>query len=378
MPGQKKAVQQRLMFVWANLGSQHVDRCEAVVQHFAGKKAVAAIEFARSREFLNEVASKPQSFQRITLFGDAHRKRNSFYLFRRVVGSILQAGSTDVFFLDYEMPAIWLSALLLRLLGRRLYVMSNAKFDDEERHKLTELRKFIMLLPYRGALTSSARSRDYLRFLGIAEDRIVFRYDTVNIGRIRQLSRALPAPEGTPFDDRVFLIVAQYVPADRLKDSLFAYKLYRDQAAAPRPLHIVNYGALEDRLHQHAKEMGISGAVTFCGNLQAAPLAKKLSTSLALILYGGVDSFGTIVPEAQALGLPLLISETCGAADELVRSGVNGFVVEPNNFAGLAYFMKILSEDRTFWKQVCWATLKRSSLGDGAEFARGVELLVDA
>jgi glycosyltransferase involved in cell wall biosynthesis len=111
--------------------------------------------------------------------------------------------------------------------------------------------------------------------------------------------------------------------------------------------------------------------------MQTEGVAKKLAMSVALILFSCVEAFGNVVIEAQAMGLPVLISEVCGAWDNLVRTGVNGFVVEPNNAAGLAYFMSVLSEDRDLWEQMCRAALKSSQLGDVAEFARGVELLVE-
>jgi glycosyltransferase involved in cell wall biosynthesis len=255
--------------------------------------------------------------------------------------------------------------------------MNNSKFDDKVRYKLNELLKVSFLAPYRGALTSSTRAHDYLRFLGVPKKRIFFGYNTLSIARIQRLSGAPPAPEGNSFEERVFLIVTRFVSEKNLIQSLVAYKLYRDLVAKPRSLHIVGYGALEGELRQHVDDMGLSNCVLFCGAMQTEGVAKKLAMSVALILFSCVEAFGNVVIEAQAMGLPVLISEVCGAWDNLVRTGVNGFVVEPNNAAGLAYFMSVLSEDRDLWEQMCRAALKSSQLGDVAEFARGVELLVE-
>jgi hypothetical protein len=36
----------------------------------------------------------------------------------------------------------------------------------------------------------------------------------------------------------------------------------------------------------------------------------------------------------------------------LIRSGVNGFVIEPDNAAGLAFFMQLLSDDEDLWRRM--------------------------
>ncbi len=78
------------------------------------------------------------------------------------------------------------------------------------------------------------------------------------------------------------------------------------------------------------------------------------------------------------MGLPVILSENCGARDQLIRSGVNGFVVEPDNPAGLAYFMSLLDQDESLWRRMSLATEPFAMLGDASLFAQAVVKLTDA
>jgi len=96
-----------------------------------------------------------------------------------------------------------------------------------------------------------------------------------------------------------------------------------------------------------------------------------------LILPSTEEQFGQVVPEALAMGLPIIISANCGARDELVRTGVNGFVVESDNAEGMASFMLLLATDEALWRRMCIATARFMPHGDVTEFTNGVAKLAD-
>jgi glycosyltransferase involved in cell wall biosynthesis len=57
------------------------------------------------------------------------------------------------------------------------------------------------------------------------------------------------------------------------------------------------------------------------------------------------DPFGIVLIEAAAAGLPLIASPYGGATQDLVREGVNGFVVDPNDTAAMAVAITRLAGD---------------------------------
>ena len=62
------------------------------------------------------------------------------------------------------------------------------------------------------------------------------------------------------------------------------------------------------------------------------------------VLPSRYDPFPNTVLEAMAMGLPVIVSSRCGAA-EVIEAGVNGWVCEPDDVAGLARLMQ--EADRT-------------------------------
>src|SRR5205823_8984958 len=98
----------------------------------------------------------------------------------KTISACVASGAKDIFLCHYEHPATFLTALTLRLFGRRVYVMNDSKFDDYTRHLWREAGKSIMYSPYVGGLASGVRARDYLRFLGVPASRITGNYNSLS------------------------------------------------------------------------------------------------------------------------------------------------------------------------------------------------------
>ena len=158
--------------------------------------------------------------------------------------------------------------------------------------------------------------------------------------------------------------------------ALKASALYMHQVSNPRPLHIFGTGPLESELREQARADGIAEIVHFRGFQQTAEISHAYGQSLALLLPSIEEQFGNVVPEAMGMGLPVIVSDNCGARDLLVRSGVNGFVIEPDNPDGMAFFMRLLSEDETLWRAMSIAAHQFARKADVERFAEAVEALV--
>lgn len=365
----------RMVFLWESFGPHHVDRCEACAEHFAGRYHVYGVEIATfdaTYTWRGSIGS--DGFHKITLFpGVVSQKIGALRCFFRIVGTCLRLRAKYLFFCNYNLPAVFFSAVILRLLGRRLITMQDSKFDDKPRYLFKEIVKSILYAPYQAALAAGARSKAYLTFLGLPEDRVVVGYDTVSVERVQALAGTLPAPQGTPHAERHFTIVARFVPKKNLSLALDAYAAYvARHPDAPRDLHLCGSGELESELRQQAERLDLKG-VHFRGYLQEPDIARVLGSTLALILPSVEEQHGLVINEALAMGVPVLVSDNCGARDLLVRSGVNGFVFEPDNAAGLAHFMAIVDEDIDEWTRLACGARQFQHAADTTLFVDAVE-----
>jgi UDP-glucose:(heptosyl)LPS alpha-1,3-glucosyltransferase len=74
-----------------------------------------------------------------------------------------------------------------------------------------------------------------------------------------------------------------------------------------------------------AHSLGVAEAVTFAGT-QHKGLERLYRAADLFALFSAFDTFGMVVLEAMAAGLPVIVSPNVGAKD-LVEEGVNGFVL---------------------------------------------------
>lgn len=364
--------------VWGQFGPYHRDRCEALATRLKGRFRVVGLEIARGNE-LYDWADVGDGFARETLIpGKTWQQTTRRQRLAALLAALRRHAPGPVYLCHYDQPEIFLAACWLRLRGRKVFGLHDSKFDDRPRQLWREIVKMFLYLPYNGALASGARARDYLRFLGMPAARVALGYDTLSLARVRRLAGAPPAPDGASFTERHFTVVARFVPKKNVAMAIAAYARYRQEAgASARRLVLVGGGPLEDDLRRLVAHHGLGG-VTFTGFQQEEGVAKALATSLALLLPSTEEQWGLVVNEALAMSLPVLCSDNAGARDDLVRVGVNGYVVEPDNAEGLAQVMLRLANDETEWRRLCAGSQALAPQADVARFAEAVAGMIGA
>lgn len=290
----------------------------------------------------------------------------------RIVRLCRKHKAGTVFLCHYERPYIYVAALLLRMTGHRVYVMGDSKFDDYPRHFWRELGKKVLYAPYQGGLAASLRCAEYLAFLGVPAKAIKQNYYALSLDRIRNTASHPPAPDGLPFEERDFICVARLVEKKNLATLLEAYSIYCAKTSKPRKLVLCGSGPLESSLKMKAAALAISDHVVFRGNLGPLEIAAALARGLCLILPSYEEQYGIVVIEAQAMGLPVIISTNPGARDRQVRTGVNGFIVEPDNAPGMAYFMQALDRDEPLWRAMALEAQTYAKRSDTDQFVASV------
>jgi UDP-glucose:(heptosyl)LPS alpha-1,3-glucosyltransferase len=182
-----------------------------------------------------------------------------------------------------------------------------------------------MILPV-STLVKNELSRSY----AISEDRVSVMHPGVSIARFsgldaRSCRERIRANHGLSASDVVICFVGMNFEIKRLDLTLQGIAgMKRDGffPALPRIL-IVGKGNSGPYLKM-AKELGIGDQVVFAGvtdEVEAYYLASDL-----FVMPSRMDTFGLVVLEAMAAGLPVVISATVGAAD-LVTHGGSGFIL---------------------------------------------------
>ena len=101
-----------------------------------------------------------------------------------------------------------------------------------------------------------------------------------------------------------------------------------------QPFHLAVVG--RDNLpkyEEEARQAGVGDHVTFTSVVSRENLDDIYAAGDLYAMLSKFDTFGMVVLEAMAKGLPVVISGNVGARD-VVREGVNGFVIENTRDAG--------------------------------------------
>lgn len=366
-----------LVFLWDNYGPMHIDRINAVHARFGAERKVIGIELLSKSEVYDWIPNQECNYEMITLC-DTREHASSMRKFIRLVRRFWNEKRGLYFVSHYEKLEVFLFSSFIRISGGKVFLIYDSKFDDYRRYLWREVLKTLFMLPYQGAIAGGLRTIDYLRLLGVREDRVHIGADALAVDWWRSHGQLSAPPAAADAAGRPFICIARFVKKKNLPMLIDAYALYRSMVEHPRDLELCGSGVLEQELRERVKGYGLQDCVHFRGFLQRDDLVGILSRSLALILPSIEEQFGCVVAEAQACGIPVILSENCGARDILIRSGVNGFVIEPDNPKGLAFFMSLLCQDSALWARMAEAAWNSADAGDIARFVEAVALLTEA
>ncbi|MFO7537666.1 MAG: glycosyltransferase family 4 protein [Chloroflexota bacterium] len=99
------------------------------------------------------------------------------------------------------------------------------------------------------------------------------------------------------------------------------------------------------RLQQQVGQRGRANNVRWLGSLPNAEVASHLQAAQLFVMPSRYEGFGIVYMEALGAGLPVLAT-TAGAAGEMIRSGVNGYLIDPDDAATLTGHIQTLHHDR--------------------------------
>lgn len=131
---------------------------------------------------------------------------------------------------------------------------------------------------------------------------------------------------------------------DDNKNQIIILKAFESKfKGKPFSLKIVGSGKNLKFLRKMANKLGIDEQVSFLGHLSRGPLFQEFKSSNCFVLSSKVETFGVVLIEAAAFGLPL-ISTRCGGPEEIINKS-NGLLVENDNAEVLSQAMLAIAQN---------------------------------
>jgi glycosyltransferase involved in cell wall biosynthesis len=111
-------------------------------------------------------------------------------------------------------------------------------------------------------------------------------------------------------------------------------------------LTLIGNGDMQAELEGQAASAGVAERVTFGGRFDSDQIPERLSAADLVILPSRWDGWGLVINEAFSVGVPVIVSDQCGAAD-LVQNNVNGYVFRGGDAGELRGCLRRFVEGRT-------------------------------
>ena len=284
-----------------------------------------------------------------------------------------------------------------------IVMLSESNEFDEARSPIKEFIKRRLVGLCSAGLAGGSPQADYLVKLGLPRERVFKGYDVVDNGFFAEKSEELGArslelgKEKGPF----FFACARFGKKKNLPGLIRAYSRYRkltepstldprpSTAAAvatsafslqPSAFDLVIAGEGEERaeIERTIQEHGLSEHVHLVGAKGYTELPSCYAHAGAFIHASTTEQWGLVVNEAMASGLPVLVSNRCGCAADLVKEEENGWTFDPTDEEQLAALMVRIASDET--KRKAMGAKSREIIAEwGPErFATGVKAAVEA
>lgn len=235
----------------------------------------------------------------------------------------------------------WAQVLLMfyaRAKGVKVVISSESSSADHNRSGWKEAIKKVIVGRANAFFCFGKTSAEYLESLGVAKSAIKVRNaavidEQVIRQRYDEVQKELSATAKSV--SKKFVYVGRLAPEKNLDTLIQAFSHAVKQTGADWQLLFVGGGPEKENLEKLVAGSGIAGKVIFAGGFPWYQVPRWLAQSDVLVLPSKSEPWGLVVNEAMVCGMPVIVSDTCGCAGDLVCNGANGFTFDHKQQADL-------------------------------------------
>jgi glycosyltransferase involved in cell wall biosynthesis len=231
--------------------------------------------------------------------------------------------------LDFAAQAGW----SLSKMSRRRFILwsESTAFEPSWRRSLAAPWVRTVVQHSDACVSVGSRSRQYLRMLGARESNIFTAFSTVDVAHFQRVSYAARMNRDHRKQAlgirrrRVILYCGQFIERKGLRTLVNAYAAIKSEFEDVS-LVLVGYGPLQQSLERLIAARALED-VHFLNHVELSEMPELYAIADLFVLASREETWGLVVNEAMASGLPVIVTDGVGCAPDLVVEGANGYVV---------------------------------------------------
>jgi glycosyltransferase involved in cell wall biosynthesis len=224
-----------------------------------------------------------------------------------------------------------------------------------------------------GFLVSGVLNAEYYRHYGGDPARFFLTPWAIDNERFAAGSRISPDERealrngfGIRPDQMAIVFSAKLLPRKDPMTLLRAVDSMRNRASAA--VIFLGHGELREELERFARERGITAH--FAGFVNQSELPQHYASGDVFVLPSTYEPRGTVINEAMASGLPVIVTDRCGAIGDIILEDDNAFVFPAGDAAALARHLDVLYEQPDLRERMA---VRSREIIDTWDYARGIE-----
>lgn len=329
---------------WANLGPYHIDRVKRLCGFLPNLIAIETTSDKQSHPW--RVSRNELPFPVKTLFQKPYEELRWWELARGMKNYLDNQDFEVIVVAGIRSPEMLTAALWAKRHQVPCVSFWASHRSRGSRCALTQFLKGLLVKWLISAIgCTGIRAKQYLRSLGVQESSIwrlgnvVDNQEFVTASDQRENEQSIQSNLNLPTN--YFLYCGRFSPEKNLQRLIRAFSLYQN-CGGEWELVLVGDGSEQTALQDIVTEESLQG-VQFVPWLQREALKVAYGSARCFVLPSISETWGLVVNEAMAAGLPLLVSRNCGCVPELCWRGVNGYDFDPYDVGTLANLMLKIS-----------------------------------
>ncbi len=183
-------------------------------------------------------------------------------------------------------------------------------------------------------IASSSRTKEAQLRYGANKNKIFLSYLTINVDEYLYEKRE--------FNNKNILFVGRLSKRKGLELLMNSLALLRCEYK----LIIVGDGPYKKELEKCSENLKINENILFKGALNGKSLINEYRNADLFVIPSYVDCFGLVISEAMSNSMPVIASKYVDGAYDLIDDGLNGYIVDPENFDEFSNKIQYVLNDR--------------------------------